>query len=111
MSTSPQMLMFERNRRAAAKLTIEERFQQFHQNNPVVYELLCKFAREAKDRGVKKWGIKAIFEVVRWHVKVKLQHEGDFKLNNDFTALYARLIMANEPDLADFFDTRERKSE
>ena len=32
---------------------------------------------------------------------------GAFKLNNNFTAHYARLLMAQEPDLEGFFETRE----
>jgi hypothetical protein len=32
-----------------------------------------------------------------------------WKLNNNYTAHYARLVMNQEPDLAGFFETRQRK--
>ena len=32
------------------------------------------------------------------------------KLNNNFRALYARLLMDNEPELVDFFEVRERRA-
>ena len=34
----------------------------------------------------------------------------EFKLNNDFTSRYARLIMQQEPDLEDFFEVRVLRS-
>ncbi|MFO7588460.1 MAG: hypothetical protein R6X22_10345 [Gemmatimonadota bacterium] len=33
-----------------------------------------------------------------------------FKLNDPFTALYVRLIMARKPDLEGFFETRSRSA-
>ena len=93
------------------KPTIREAFEQFHAAHPEVYEHICRFARQAKARGVKRWGIKAIFEVVRWHVKVNLGRDGDYKLNNNFTSHYARLIEEREPDLAGFFEKRTLRAE
>jgi hypothetical protein len=34
----------------------------------------------------------------------------DFKLNNDFTSRYARLLMQSEPELDGFFEVRELRS-
>jgi hypothetical protein len=31
-------------------------------------------------------------------------------MNNNYSALYARLLMANEPELCDFFRTRSRRA-
>jgi len=107
MSAQPQHLPFEKARR----LSIQESFEAFHRANPDVYRLLCKFARDAKARGVRRWGIKAIFEVIRWHIKVDLQRTDEFKLNNIYTSRYARLIEEHEPDLKGFFETRKLKSE
>ena len=87
---------------------IERDFRKFHAENPHVYELLCVKAREAKAAGHARYGIKSIFERVRWHYQIELRHlEEPFKLNNNYTSRYARLIMAQEPDLAGFFEIRE----
>ncbi|HEY5316508.1 MAG TPA: hypothetical protein VIJ20_00910 [Solirubrobacteraceae bacterium] len=46
-----------------------------------------------------------LFEVLRFETGLKT--EGDpFKLNNDYRAPYARMMMEREPDLAGLFETR-----
>lgn len=91
------------------KETIGDRFTRFHADNPKVYEALVRLARIAKSKGHKTVGMKMLFEVVRWEVYLETT-DPNFKLNNVFTSRYARLIMKQEKDLADFFETRELKS-
>ena len=89
----------------------ERRFREFHRDNPHVYEELVKLARQAKDAGKKKVGIKMLFEVVRWYAFIDTTDKySDFKLNNNYHSRYARLIMAKEEDLVDIFDTRMLRS-
>ena len=87
-------------------LSIEERFEIFHRGNPHVYAVLVRVARRMKRSGkVKTWSMKAAFEVVRYRA---IETYGqDWKLNNDYTSHYARLIMEREKELAGFFRTRE----
>lgn len=91
-------------------LTTEERFLDFHRAHPEVYDELVKLATKAKKRGRRKWGVKALFEVLRWQREfTDLPSDvEDFKLNNNYTAHYARLIMSREPFLATYFETREK---
>ena len=89
---------------------IQERFEKFHSENPEVYRLLVKFAREAKAAGRKHYGMKSLFERLRWHVDIELKGEHEFKLNNNYTSRYARRIRDLEFDLRDFFETRELKA-
>lgn len=94
-------------------LTISERFELFHAANPHIYEKLREFAlqmRFARKKKRRKYGIKALFERVRWHYEFEVNSDEEFKLNNDFTALYARKLMEREPDLAGFFETRRRRA-
>jgi len=91
------------------KPSIEERFLDFHARNPEVYMHLVRLAREAKERGRTKLGIKQIWEVCRWFVH--LETGSDPKLCNDYHARYSRLIMAQEPDLDGMFELRELRSE
>lgn len=89
--------------------SIADRFAVFHAEHPEVYVELVRLAREAKAAGVRV-GMKALWERLRWSFTVD-RPSGKFKLNNVYTARYARLIMENEPDLRGLFETRRLRSE
>ena len=95
----------------APEATIEERFLAFHHANPQVYSELVDEARILKYKGCKRASIKLLYERLRWLHFIATQGEEEFKLNNDFTALYARLIMDQETDLQAYFRTRKRAGE
>lgn len=88
-------------------MTIQDKFLKFHSDNPNVYNLLVQFANEVKDAGHNTYSIKALFEVVRWHINVKTKSDDIFKLNNNYHSRYARLIEENESNLSGFFKKRE----
>jgi hypothetical protein len=76
----------------------------FHRANPHVYRACVRIARRIRDRGVRHYGIKAVWEILRFSA---LETSGIlYKLNNNYHAWYAREIMGREPDLVDFFETR-----
>ena len=91
-------------------LTIEQRFQIFHRANPHVYDRLLAKARRMHSIGFKRYSMKTLFETLRWEQDLQTTDPArrPFKLNNDFTALYSRQIMANVPELEGFFETRKR---
>lgn len=91
---------------------IEQAFLEFHKANPIVYTQLVRLAREWTAAGKAKLGIKTLFEKLRWewHVAGLNDTEG-YKLNNNYTALYARLIMEREEDLKGLFETRSLAAE
>lgn len=92
--------------------TIEEKFMAFHQANPHVYEAMREMALELKARGFQQWGVKALYEVLRFEYAMQTSHEqGEFRLNNNYTALYSRMLMDNEPELLGFFEVRERRTQ
>jgi len=89
---------------------IDSAFNLFHINNPHVYVILCQEARLLRKRGWKRAGMKFLYERARWILTMKLAQPGmpePYKLNNNFTSRYARLIMKQEHDLKDFFETRK----
>jgi hypothetical protein len=89
----------------------QERFDWFHANNPHVYRNLRALALAMKTkRGKKRVGIKMLYEVLRYQYDIHTAGEEEFKLNNNYTAYYARLLMAQEPDLAGLFEVREIRS-
>ncbi len=91
--------------------TIQGRFEQFHALNPWVYTELVFLARQLQTQGHRRIGLKMLFEVIRFnYLRRTVDPSSDFKLNNSMTSRYARLIMDNEADLADAFETRELRA-
>ena len=84
---------------------ITKKFWEFHKANPGVYLELKKLALDLKKKGHRHYGIKGLFEVLRWHRAMETQGS-EFKLNNNYTALYARLLMHYEHSLEGFFAIR-----
>jgi len=90
---------------------IELEFKDFHAKHPEVYWQLVKLARTWQANGTAKLGIATLFEVLRWNSHLNPQRDSGYKLNNNYRALYARLIMEQEPDLNGLFEIRERTTE
>jgi hypothetical protein len=87
------------------------RFEEFHADNPRVYEVLVSLARQWVVRtGRGKLGIGALYERARWEIALATG-DPDFKLNNNYRAYYARLIMAREWDLRGLFDLRASEAD
>lgn len=107
-TTKPNFSQLQRDFFSKAKPDALDRFRQFHADNPHVYEALVALCRRARERGFETWSIKAAFEVLRWESYEPTTGE-EYKLPNTFTALYARLIMQQEEDLAGFFVTRRSR--
>ena len=63
-------------------------------------------ARKLLSRGQRHYGMKAVFESIRFDWHVGLLGDGEFRLNNNHTSLMARRLMRVYPDLADFFEVR-----
>ena len=58
----------KRNKRMAPKKgpTLAERFTAYHAANPQVYARLVAMARELRRKGLKRYGIAALWEVLRY---------------------------------------------
>ena len=90
--------------------TIEDNFNVFHNRNPHVYKSLVDMAKEyRRQRRSSRVGIATLWEALRWSYLITTTDDA-FKLNNSYRALYARIIMANEPELRGLFETRRRIS-
>lgn len=90
----------------AAQSKIEAAFWQFHGDHPEVYVELVALCRELRQRGYERFGIATVYEVCRWRSMIHAAPGESFKLNNNYRAYYARLIMETERDLAGVFNTR-----
>ncbi len=90
--------------------TIQGRFEEYHRKHPEVYNELVRLARSLRDKGVERYGIAALFEVLRYDRAISTSDDAGWKLCNDYRSRYARLIESNESDLRGFFAVRMLKS-
>lgn len=89
---------------------LQQRFNEFNQANPHVYNKIVQMTRDLKSQGHKKIGMQMIFEVLRWRSMMRTNSK-DYKLSNDYAAYYSRLIMQQEPDLDGIYTIRENKAD
>ena len=87
---------------------LQKEFNAYHQRNPLIYLKLRTLALRLKRVGAVSYGMKALFEILRFNAL--LQSDKKFKLQNNHAPYYARLLMNQEPQLAGFFSTRELTS-
>lgn len=93
-------------------MVLSEKFETFHKANPGVYHELVSLARQAKNRGLPKIGMRMLWEMVRWNRMMKMYDPDEldvWKLDDHLAPLYTRLIKENEPDIAHLFETRTRR--
>ncbi len=84
-----------------------ETFTEFDNRCPQVYAELLRLARQAKAAGFKKFGIRTIWEAMRWNFA--LERRGLYRFNDHMTAAFARKLMAENPELDGFFELRTRR--
>jgi ActR/RegA family two-component response regulator len=84
------------NLRKATAAWIEE--------NPDVYGLFLKFAREMAAQG-KPFGVKLLAERVRWECLI--HKRGEYKLNNNHVAYIARRLIMDDQTLVRFIRFRK----
>ena len=69
---------------------IARNFAQFDRENPNVYDGLRRLALQVRRTGRQHYGIKALFEVLRYEYALTTISDDGLKLNNNYTAHYAR---------------------
>lgn len=85
--------------------TIQDRFESFHALNPWVYKALVQITEDWIARDHTRIGMKMLTEVLRWQYG-RATVGDEFKLNNNFTSRYVRLLIAEHPEYADVFELR-----
>lgn len=85
--------------------SIDDRFLAFHRANPSVARDLIRLVEAERQAGYERTSMKLLFEVLRWHHRLATTGS-EFRLNNNFTSRYVRLISERRPDLASMFVVR-----
>ena len=91
--------------------TIGERFAEFCEANPDVFEEFKRLAWEDRLAGCKRISADELCHVLRRKFRHKQPDSRGYTLNNDFTALFARKLIAEDGSFAAFFETRKRRAE
>ncbi len=90
--------------------SIDAAFERFHADHPEVYAEFLRLALMLLGRGHKWYSADGILHVVRFHTAVNPNHDAGFKINNNFSSRYARLLAQNDERFADFFEFRRLRS-
>ncbi|WP_438491910.1 hypothetical protein [Streptomyces asiaticus] len=91
--------------RPRSEPTIDERFEDFHAAHPWILEALELLTARWIEAGGGRIGVKALFEQLRWS-SPDASSGNPFRLNNNFTSHYARLLCARHPEWAGVFQLR-----
>lgn len=89
---------------------LRKAFARFHQEHPEIYALFDKFAKQAIARGHRRFSADAILHRIRWEASVE-RIGAPYKINDHFSAYYARLWIENNPGRKHFFELRIAEGE
>ena len=90
--------------------SIREGFEDFHENNPHVFEEFEKLALKAIRKGRRKLSAKMIINAIRWNEYVESDDES-FSINDAYQAYYPRLFVQKYPEHRDKFNFRKLRNE
>lgn len=90
--------------------TIADNFRRFHQDNPQVYKWFKHYAVILWNRGYRRYSSDGILHIIRYRVAIRKDPREQFKINNNYSALYARMLINDDVRFNDFFELRSRKS-
>lgn len=85
------------------------RFALYHEENPHVYARFKEYVHRIRLTGREKYSAWVVIQVIRWEHDVASRGEV-FKINNDFIALYARMLIAEYPEFETFLELRSMRS-
>ena len=81
---------------------------KWHRSNPEFYRLFERYSLQAISRGHLRLSGWLIANRVRWESSI-VTRGNDYKISNDFIALFTRLFMINNPKYLGFFKTKQMK--
>lgn len=86
-----------------------EMWAKFHADNPAVWDLFVRFAREAAASGRRRFGARIVGERIRWYTSVETTGSR-YKLNDHHLPYYARLAMLMYPaEMEGLFEIRDAR--
>lgn len=84
-------------------------YREWDTKNPHFYPLFERFTIQLAERGHRNLSSKLIFERIRWESMIRTVGE-EWKLNNNYTPIYARRFMRDHPRFGELFRLRELRA-
>lgn len=89
------------------KSSLCERFYRYHSANPDVAEWFISAAQLLRrEEHLERYSIGALFEKIRWDVRIGIIKADGLRIPNDFQSCYARLVLMRDPNLCGLFELR-----
>jgi len=89
---------------------IGQTWWRFHREHPDVWQRLEQLLEEWKrETGGRRCGMKMMWETLRFRTGLG-DPSAAYRLSNNYTALYSRLVAIRRPDLAEMLEYRERRA-
>jgi hypothetical protein len=84
-------------------------FAEFNANHPEVWRLFVRFTVELIKRGFQHHSARAVLHRIRWETTAPTVQDDPtgFKINNDYSAYFARKFHQDFPQHDGFFRLRE----
>lgn len=94
-------------RYSSRRATCEERFDRFLGQHPEIYQEFKRLAHQLLARGIRRYGAKAIMEVIRYSCAISLDEQETFRIDNNYTSMVARKLIEEDSRFNGFFETRK----
>ena len=93
------------------KLTIAQQVLEFHRLHPEVYDAMCSVVDDLYERGFRHYSVQGVWELLRFNLAIQPSEKDapelvEYKLNNNYSAYYARQYASRNPERKDFFAFR-----
>jgi hypothetical protein len=89
--------------------SLAAKFAEYDARNPAIWELFQHFTFAIMNAGQTHYSADAILHRVRWETTVTSTET--FKINNNYSAFYARKFMMSYPQYDGFFRTRTSQAD
>lgn len=88
---------------------LQQQFDAFDRENPRVWQLFVEMTRRVINAGHIHYSSDAVLHAIRWHMDVVTKSEDGFKINNNYSAHYARKFHDCYPQHDGFFRLRRTR--
>lgn len=85
------------------------KFKAYHSKNPGIYQKFKEYTLMLSKTGRKRYSAWCIINKIRWDHDISTTGI-EFKISNDFIALYARLFVYHNPEFKEFFSMKRMKA-
>ena len=92
------------------EISLDARFAAFHASHPEVFVEFCRLARQLREKGYRRYSAKGLFEVLRFRTAIDGRPGDEWKLNNNYSSRYSRMLLERDTSFVGFFETRVLKT-